>query len=146
VEPSRSVQGIELRREVFGAESSEGVTPADMEDFQALGIEYSWGKVWSRPQLDRRTRSLITLGLLTAMHLTGREMRNHVLGAVRNGCSPDEIRETFIQATSYCGFGLASEALTAANEVLRATRSHRASDVASPPRVPDNGLGGSGGR
>jgi 4-carboxymuconolactone decarboxylase len=112
------IEGLDLREEIFGVESTKAAAPKEMQDFQRLGIEYTFGRLWSRPNLDRRSRSLITLALLTATRMTGRELKNHVRGALRNGCTPEEIRETFIHATAYCGFGICGEALTAANAIL----------------------------
>ena len=79
--------------------------------------EYCWGAVWTRPGLDRRTRSLINLGMLTAL---GRmhEFRAHVRGAVNNGCTTEEIRETLLQATVYCGAPAGLESFREAQVVL----------------------------
>src|SRR5919205_905904 len=98
-------QGLAIRRQVMGDEyvdaALERVTPFS-EPMQQLVTEFCWGAVWSRPGLDRRTRSLINLAMLTAL---GRmhEFRVHVRGAINNGCTTEEIRETLLQATVYCG-------------------------------------------
>jgi 4-carboxymuconolactone decarboxylase len=116
----RYARGLATRREVLGDEHVErslrGVT-----DFSAaaqeLVTEYCWGAVWTRPGLDRRTRSLINLAMLTAL---GRmhEFRVHVRGAVNNGCTIDEIRETLLQATVYCGAPAGLESFREAQVVL----------------------------
>jgi len=82
-----------------------------------VGAVFCWGAVWTRPGLDRRTRSLINLGMLTAL---GRmhEFRAHVRGAVNNGCTTEEIRETLLQATVYCGAPAGLESFREAQAVL----------------------------
>ena len=98
-------RGLATRREVLGDEHVDRSLRSATE-FTAIAqdfvTEYCWGDVWTRPGLDRRTRSLINLGMLTAL---GRmhEFRAHVRGAVNNGCTTEEIRETLLQATVYCG-------------------------------------------
>ena len=113
-------QGLQTRREVLGAEYVDA-TMANADDFsrplQELVTQYCWGDVWNRPGLDRRTRSLINLGMLTAL---GRmhEFRAHVRGAVNNGCTTEEIRETLLQATVYCGAPAGLESFREAQVVL----------------------------
>jgi 4-carboxymuconolactone decarboxylase len=79
--------------------------------------EYCWGAVWARPGLDRRTRSLINLGMLTALNRR-HELRVHVRGAINNGVTRDEILETLLQAAIYCGVPAGMDAFRAAEEVL----------------------------
>jgi 4-carboxymuconolactone decarboxylase len=112
--------GMEVRREVLGAEHVER-SMAEASDFgrpiQDLVTEYCWGAVWARPGLDRRTRSLINLGMLTALNRR-HELRVHVRGAINNGVTRDEILETLLQAAIYCGVPAGMEAFRAAEEVL----------------------------
>ena len=78
-----------------------------------------WGAVWSRPGLDRRTRSLINLGMLTALNRR-HELGVHVRGALNNGVTPEEIREVLLQAAIYCGVPAGMDAFRAAEEALAA--------------------------
>jgi 4-carboxymuconolactone decarboxylase len=117
---TRLEQGLEVRREVLGAEHVER-SMAEASDFgrpiQDLVTEYCWGAVWARPGLDRRTRSLINLGMLTALNRR-HELRVHVRGAINNGVTRDEILETLLQAAIYCGVPAGMDAFRAAEEVL----------------------------
>lgn len=113
--------GLQTRREVLGADHVDR-SLAQASEFarplQELVTEYCWGAVWSRPGLDRRTRSLLNIVMLTAL---GRrhELEVHVRGAVTNGVTPEEIREALLQAAIYCGVPAAMEATRAAESVLR---------------------------
>ena len=113
-------RGLATRREVLGDEHVDRSLRSATE-FTAVAqefvTEYCWGAVWTRPGLDRRTRSLINLGMLTAL---GRmhEFRAHVRGAVNNGCTTEEIRETLLQATVYCGAPAGLESFREAQVVL----------------------------
>jgi len=115
-------RGLAVRREVLGGEHVDR-SLAGASDFmramQELVTEYCWGGVWSRPGLDRRTRSLINLGMLTALG-KGHELEVHVRGAINNGASEEEIRETLLQAAVYCGVPAGMEAFRHADAVLRA--------------------------
>src|SRR2546430_280586 len=86
-------------------------------DFQDLITRYAWGEIWARPGLDRRTRSAITL---TALVAAGRmdELAMHVRAALRNGLSPDEIKEVLLQTAVYCGVPAANAAFAVAQRVL----------------------------
>ncbi len=113
-------QGMKARRAVLGDEhvdrALEGTTPFT-EDFQDLITRYAWGEIWSRPGLDRRTRSCITL---TALVASGREheLAMHVRAALRNGLTPDEIGEVLLQCAIYCGVPAANGAFAIAQQVL----------------------------
>jgi 4-carboxymuconolactone decarboxylase len=118
----RLVAGLSVRREVLGGDHVQRSLDGASEfsrPMQELVTEYCWGAIWTREGLDRRTRSLVNLGMLTSM---GRlhELRVHVRGAVTNGCSTEEIREVLLQAAVYCGVPAAMEAFRAAEEVLDA--------------------------
>jgi len=93
---------------------------------QELVTEYCWGEIWTRPDLDRRSRSMINIALLAAMN-RAHEFKLHVRGAIRNGVTREEIREVLLQTAVYCGvpagiegFRLAAEALAALDEEERA--------------------------
>jgi len=117
---SRYHQGLATRREVLGAEyvdrALDGVTEFT-EPIQELVTEYCWGAVWTREGLDRRTRSILNLGMLTAMNRQ-HELTAHVRGALRNGVTPVEIREVLLQAAVYCGLPAALDAFRTAAAVI----------------------------
>ena len=113
-------RGMRVRREVLGddyvdaaLERATGFTT----DFQDLITRYAWGEIWSRPGLDRRTRSCITLMALMAL---GRleELELHVRAALRNGLSADEIKEVILHGVIYCGAPAANSAFAVARRVL----------------------------
>lgn len=83
--------------------------------------EHAWGAVWNRDGLDRRTRSLVTLAALTALK-SPHELKGHVRGALNNGCTVEEIRETLLHCAVYAGVPAAGEAFRAAQEVLDSYR------------------------
>ena len=117
-------RGMEVRRDVLGDahvdRAVERTTPFT-EDFQDLITRYAWGEIWSRPGLDRRTRSVITL---TALVATGREheLAMHVRAALRNGLTPDELGEVLLQCAVYCGVPAANGAFAIAQRVLDEAR------------------------
>ena len=116
----RREQGMKVRREVLGDEhvdrSTENTTPLTA-DFQDLITRYAWGEIWARPGLDRKTRSCITLTALTALN-HHEELAMHVRAALRNGVTPDELKEVLLQAAIYCGVPAANHAFAIAQEVL----------------------------
>lgn len=114
-------EGAEIRRDVLGVELPGGGTPAGdfQQDFREFAVGWCWGAGWGRPQLDRRTRSLITLGMLVAMRSPD-EIKLHVKGALRNGVTPEEIREVIMHATIYAGVPAGGSAFHAAMDVLKA--------------------------
>lgn len=113
-------RGMEVRREVLGDEHVDAAIEGTTEftaDFQDLITRYAWGEVWTRPGLDRRTRSAITLTALIALgHFDELEM--HVRAARRNGLSDDEIKEVLLQTAIYCGVPAANRAFAVASRVL----------------------------
>jgi 4-carboxymuconolactone decarboxylase len=119
-ESSRRQRGLAVRKEVLGAEHVER-SLAEASDFsrpvQEWVTEAAWGDVWSRPGLDRRTRSLLNLGMLTALNRM-HEFAVHVRGAVTNGCTESEIREVLLQTAVYCGAPAALESCRVAERVL----------------------------
>jgi 4-carboxymuconolactone decarboxylase len=119
-DPTRFEEGLEIRRAVLGSEYVDGsLARADdfMMAFQTLTTEWCWGYAWNRPGLDRRTRSLMNLAMLTALGKS-EELQLHTRGALRNGVTPDEIREALLHATIYCGIPAGLSAFKAAHAVL----------------------------
>ncbi len=113
-------RGLPVRREVLGAEYVDGsIERANdfMMAFQHITTELCWGYAWTRPGLDRRTRSLLNLAMLTALKAPA-ELKLHVKGALTNGVTVEEIKEVLLHATVYCGIPAGLEAFKAANEVL----------------------------
>jgi 4-carboxymuconolactone decarboxylase len=113
-------RGMATRRAVLGDEHVDRATERTTqftEDFQDLITRYAWGEIWSRPGLDRRTRSCITLAALVA---TGRdhELELHLRAALRNGLGADEIREVLLHCAVYCGVPAANGAFAIAQRVL----------------------------
>ncbi|MEU0683462.1 MULTISPECIES: bifunctional 3-oxoadipate enol-lactonase/4-carboxymuconolactone decarboxylase PcaDC [Streptomyces] len=119
--PDTYDSGIKVRREVLGDAHVDRIleqTDAFTEDFQELVTRYAWGEVWNRPGLDRRTRSCVTLTALVAGGHLG-ELAVHTRAALRNGLTPDEIKEVLLQAAVYCGVPAASGAFRVAQQVIR---------------------------
>jgi 4-carboxymuconolactone decarboxylase len=117
---SRRAQGMDVRRAVLGdahVDSSIAATTAFTAPLQDLIARYPWGDVWSRPGLDRRTRSMLTVGLLAALG-QDHELGMHVRGAVRNGVTADEIAEVLLQVAVYAGIPKANHAFALAQSVL----------------------------
>lgn len=113
--------GLQARTQVMGKEFVDKAF-ANADDFTQPLQEYitrnAWGTVWCREGLDYKTRSLVTLSMLTALGRT-QELKGHVRGAINNGATVDEIREVLLHATVYCGVPLAVDAFRAAQEVLK---------------------------
>ncbi|MGF1472121.1 MAG: 4-carboxymuconolactone decarboxylase [Rubrobacteraceae bacterium] len=114
-------QGMKVRREVLGDETVDAAvarTDDFTAEFQDFITRYAWGEIWTRPGLDRRTRSCITLTALVALgHLD--ELKLHVRAALRNGLTPDEIKEVLLQSAIYCGVPSANSAFAVAQRVLK---------------------------
>jgi 4-carboxymuconolactone decarboxylase len=113
-------RGMRVRREVLGDEHVDRVierTSPFTADFQDMITRYAWGEIWTRPGLDRRTRSAMTLTALIAL---GRfeELPMHLRAALRNGLEEDEIKEVLLQSAIYCGVPAANTAFAVAQEVL----------------------------
>jgi 4-carboxymuconolactone decarboxylase len=114
-------RGLALRREVLGAEYvDKSLQSANefMMAFQRITTEWCWGYAWTRPGLDKKTRSLLNLAMLTALNRSP-EIKLHVRGALNNGVTVDEIKEALIHATIYCGIPAGLDAFKAANDVLK---------------------------
>jgi 4-carboxymuconolactone decarboxylase len=114
-------QGLEVRREVLGADYVDA-SLARADDFNAvfqqMTTEIAWGMAWTRPGLDRKTRSIINLGMLSALN-RGSELRLHLRAALTNGVTRDEIKEVLVQVGAYCGIPAALEAFKIATEVFK---------------------------
>lgn len=113
-------RGMEVRRAVLGDEHVDRSLARATEhtrDFQEFITRYAWGDVWSRPGLDRRTRSIVTM---TALVAVGRfdELALHIRGARRNGLTPEEISEVLLQTAIYCGVPAANSAFHVFQRVL----------------------------
>ncbi len=125
--------GKQVRSEVLGPEHVRRSLAA-ASDFarpiQELVTEYCWGAVWARPGLARRERSLVNLGMLTALNRS-HELGVHVRGALRNGCTVEEIQETLLQAAIYCGVPAAMEAFRVAEAAIKAAQGEREPEPAS---------------
>ncbi|ANP50503.1 3-oxoadipate enol-lactonase/4-carboxymuconolactone decarboxylase [Streptomyces griseochromogenes] len=119
--PDRYETGLKIRREVLGdAHVDRVLAQADdfSRDFQEFVTRYAWGEIWDRPGLDRRTRSCVTLTALVAGgHLD--ELAFHTRAALRNGLTPDEIKEVLLQSAVYCGVPAANSAFKVAQQVIR---------------------------
>jgi 4-carboxymuconolactone decarboxylase len=114
-------EGMRVRREVLGDEHVDRASGAASDfaaPFQEFITRTAWGGVWTRPGLDRRTRSLLTIVLLTALRAED-ELALHVRAALRNGVTPEEIREALIHAAVYAGVPAANTAVGIAERVLR---------------------------
>lgn len=113
-------KGLAMRRKVLGGAHVDR-SMANVSEFarpvQDLVTEYCWGAVWTRDALEPRTRSLLNLVMLTALNRM-HEFAVHVRGAVRNGCTREEIREALLQAAVYCGMPAALESFRVAERVL----------------------------
>ncbi|HVS25073.1 MAG TPA: carboxymuconolactone decarboxylase family protein [Gammaproteobacteria bacterium] len=114
-------RGLKVRREVLGADYVDGSLKSAndfMMAFQQITTEWCWGYAWTRSGLDRKTRSLINLAMLTALNRAP-EVKLHVRGALNNGVTVDEIKEVLLHATVYCGIPAGLDSFKAANEVLK---------------------------
>lgn len=113
-------KGLEIRREVVGDAYVERSLAA-MDEFnrplQEYITRYAWGDVWRRPGLDRRARSILNIGMLTALNRP-HELKLHLRGALRNGVTREEIRECLLQTAVYCGAPAALDAFRTAREVF----------------------------
>jgi 4-carboxymuconolactone decarboxylase len=114
-------KGLAVRKEVLGAEYVERQLKT-VDDFgmpmQELVTQSCWGWLWTRPQLPRKLRSLVNLGMLSALNRP-HEFKTHVRGALTNGCSREEIREVLLQVAVYCGMPAGVEAFRLAREAMK---------------------------
>jgi 4-carboxymuconolactone decarboxylase len=121
-ERERYAEGLKVRRDVLGDAHVDRAldrrNPFN-EDFQDLITRYAWGEIWTRPGLDRRTRSLLAIAMMVAL---GRqeELKLHLRAAFANGATRDDIKEVLLQAAIYCGVPAANTAFHLAEEVFAA--------------------------
>jgi 4-carboxymuconolactone decarboxylase len=114
-------KGLKTRKEVLGEEYVErSVAGADEFTWpmQQLVTEYCWDEIWNRPGLDRRSRSILNLGMIAALNRP-QELKLHVRGAINNGLSKAELTEVFLQVAIYCGVPAAIDSFRSAKEVLK---------------------------
>jgi len=113
-------RGLRVRREVLGDSHVDRALAARSpltEDWQDLLTRYAWGEIWTRPGLDRRTRSCITVALLVALNRE-EELRLHLRAALNNGVTVEELKEVLLQTAVYCGVPAANSAFRVAAEAL----------------------------
>jgi len=118
----RFEEGMAVRSAVLGADhvaKSMRETSEFMRPLQELITEYCWGTVWARPGLDRKTRSMLNLAMLSALRQRD-ELRLHVRGALANGCTAEEIQEVLLQVAIYCGVPAALDAFRIAEPIIAA--------------------------
>ena len=116
----RSVQGMAGRREVLGdahVDKAVAATTPFTADFQSFITRYAWGDIWSRPGLSRAERSMVTLTALAVLRQE-EELAMHLRAALRNGLSPDQIKEVLLQVAVYAGVPAANRAFAVAARVL----------------------------
>jgi 4-carboxymuconolactone decarboxylase len=117
----RHETGLKTRRAVLGAEYVDRAQ-ASLDDFNRPFAElvntYCWNDVWNRPGLDRKTRSMLNLAMLSALNRP-HELKLHVNGALNNGLTKEQIREVFLQVAIYCGVPAAVEAFRIAREAFK---------------------------
>ena len=114
-------KGLRVRREVLGDEYvNNAIKNADdfNQPLQELVTQYCWGEIWTRPALDRKTRSIINLSMLTALNRP-HELKLHVRGAINNGLTKEDIGEILLQSAIYCGVPAAIDSFRVAKDVFK---------------------------
>ena len=115
-------RGLEIRKSVLGADYVEKSIASANEfnlPMQELATEWCWGEVWGRPGLEKKTRSIINLAMISALNRP-HELKLHVKGALNNGVTRDEIKEIFLQVAIYCGVPAGIDSFRIAREVFDA--------------------------
>jgi 4-carboxymuconolactone decarboxylase len=114
-------RGLAIRRSVLGKNFVDNAF-ATADDFnrplQELVTQYCWGEIWGRPGLDKKTRSMLNLAMLSALNRP-HEIKAHVRGALANGLTKDDIKEVFLQVAIYCGVPAAVDSFRLAKEVFK---------------------------
>ena len=113
-------KGMKVRRKVLGdahVDRAQASVTLFTEEFQDLLTRYAWGEVWTRPGLDLKTRSCITVAMLVALNRP-EELALHVRGALNNGVTPEELKEVLLQSAVYCGIPAANSAFKVASELI----------------------------
>ncbi|MFG2228156.1 carboxymuconolactone decarboxylase family protein [Streptomyces sp. NPDC048644] len=110
--------GDALRREVLGNAYVDGVSDAwaGAAELQDLVVRFAWGTVWQRPAFDRKLKSLLTVAMLTAMNRK-HELELHIGGALRNGCTVDELVEVAVHSAVYCGVPAAIDTVRSIKQI-----------------------------
>ena len=119
-ERKRHEQGMKARRSVLGdahVDRAEANKTDFTAEFQDLITRYAWGEMWTRPGLDKKTRSLITVAILVALNRP-EELRLHLRGALKNGAKKEDIKEVLLHTAIYCGVPAANSAFHIAAEVI----------------------------
>jgi 4-carboxymuconolactone decarboxylase len=112
--------GLRMRREVLGSKHVDASLNNATEynwPMQQLVTEYCWDEIWNRPGLDRKYRSILNLGMISAQGRS-HELKLHVRGAINNGFTKEELREVFLQVAVYCGFPAGIDSFRTAQEVF----------------------------
>ena len=129
-EKKRHEEGMKIRRAVLGDAHVDQAIATQNEfnaEFQDLITRYAWGEIWTRPDLDRKTRSLITIAMMVALNRS-EELQLHLKAALKNGVTRTEIKEVLLQAAIYCGVPAANHAFHMAEQVFSAARAHDSSN------------------
>ena len=129
-EKKRHEEGMKIRRAVLGDTHVDQAIATQNEftaEFQDLITRYAWGEIWTRPDLDRKTRSLITIAMMVALNRS-EELQLHLKAASKNGVTRAEIKEVLLQAAIYCGVPAANHAFHMAEQVLSAARAQDSSN------------------
>ena len=117
----RHEAGTKMRRRVLGDAHVDRAKAHETDfnaDFYDLITRYAWGEIWTRPGLNQKTRSLLTISMLVALNRND-ELRLHLRAALKNGVTPDEIREVLLHSAIYCGVPAANSAFHSASEILK---------------------------
>ena len=117
----RHEAGNRMRRKVLGEAHVERAKAHETNfnvDFQDLITRYAWGEIWTRPGLDQKTRSMLTVAMLVALN-RNEELRLHLRAALKNGVTRDELREVLLHSAIYCGVPAANSAFHIASEILK---------------------------
>ena len=125
-EKKRHEEGMKIRRAVLGDAHVDQAMATQNDftaEFQDLITRYAWGEIWSRPDLDRKTRSLITIAMMVALNRS-EELQLHLKAALKNGVTRAEIKELLLQAAIYCGVPAANHAFHLAQQIFSAARAH----------------------
>ena len=120
----RHEEGMKIRRAVLGDAHVDRAIATQNEftaEFQELITRYAWGEIWTRPDLDRKTRSLITIAMMVALNRS-EELQLHLKAALKNGVTRAEIKEVLLQAAIYCGVPAANHAFHIAEQVFSVAR------------------------
>jgi 4-carboxymuconolactone decarboxylase len=121
-EKKRHEEGTKIRRAVLGDAHVDNAVASQNDfttEFQDLITRYAWGEIWTRPGLDRKTRSLLTIAMMVALNRS-EELQLHLKAALKNGVTRAEIKEVLLQAAIYCGVPAANHAFHLAEQVFSA--------------------------